>query len=133
MSSLEQRAVFGLAVLAALVLVPVAQACDGWGYQGFIYQRLPLRTGNVPAPPYFALHPPVYYSGLIVRRAYGDSPYAYTADRPVAAPRVFSEPAVMQPKWIENPFYREVASSTPASVGQYAESQINPFYVAADE
>jgi hypothetical protein len=32
--------------------------------------------GLVPVPPYFALHPPVYYS-CPVPRSYGYSPYAY--------------------------------------------------------
>ncbi len=40
------------------------------------YARLPLRTGNVPSPPYFALHPPVYYR-QIHPRDYGQSPFAH--------------------------------------------------------
>ncbi len=39
------------------------------------YARLPLRTGNVPTPPYFALHPPVYYQA-VTPRSYGQSPFA---------------------------------------------------------
>jgi hypothetical protein len=36
----------------------------------------PYVTGQIPVPPYFALHPPVYYS-YPVPRPYGYSPYAY--------------------------------------------------------
>jgi hypothetical protein len=35
--------------------------------------------GNIPAPPYFALHPPVYYSHP-QPRTYGHSPFASSCD-----------------------------------------------------
>lgn len=47
----------------------------GWGYLG-------TRVGFAPQPPYFAVHPPVYYSAQIIRRPYGYSPYAYPANYP---------------------------------------------------
>ncbi len=34
------------------------------------------RTGQIPVPPYFALHPPVYYNGIDYQR-YGSTPFAY--------------------------------------------------------
>ncbi|WP_254509316.1 hypothetical protein [Anatilimnocola floriformis] len=47
----------------------------GWGYLG-------TRVGFVPQPPYYAIHPPVYYSAQIIRRPYGYSPYAYPPTYP---------------------------------------------------
>jgi hypothetical protein len=66
-------------VAAVLVAAPTSQAqgyegCDGgwgWGYgMGVLYNSLDY---NVP---YFAAHPPVYYS-YPVPRTYGYSPFAY--------------------------------------------------------
>ncbi len=34
------------------------------------------RNGQIPVPPYFALHPPVYYNGIDYQR-YGSTPFAY--------------------------------------------------------
>ena len=53
--------------------------------------------GRVPVPPYFSLHPPVYYS-YPVPRTYGYSPYAYPGT--VMTPEIVS-PAAALP--IENP------------------------------
>lgn len=58
-------------------------------------------SGLIPTPPYFAIHPPVYYS-MPVSRAYGYSPYAYPdyvrtpqpkAIAPVAYRNPYVEPA----------------------------------------
>ena len=43
----------------------------GWGW-GHIQP-----TNYVPAPPYYAVHPPVYYSPHITARHYGASPFAW--------------------------------------------------------
>jgi len=69
------------AALCALTLVAASgQAsadCGGFGY-GFGpfggYYNYGIQP-YVPAPPYFALHPPVYY-GQRYTRPYGDSPFA---------------------------------------------------------
>lgn len=34
------------------------------------------RSGQIPTPPYFSLHPPVYYNGIDYQR-YGRTPFAY--------------------------------------------------------
>ena len=47
----------------------------GLGFGGFGNFRHPYRWARVPAPPYFALHPPVYY-GQQYSRPYGVSPFA---------------------------------------------------------
>lgn len=75
----------------------------GWGYLG-------TRVGFVPQPPYYAIHPPVYYSAQIIRRPYGYSPYAWPATYPPfntqviesrasmnADPAVFINPYAAQP------------------------------------
>ena len=53
--------------------------------------------GNIPAPPYFALHPPVYYSHSIAR-PYGASPFACPCNchhgRHESARRVFVNPYI---------------------------------------
>lgn len=65
-----------LAALFAAAPAASAQGCDGWygggwGYgMGYLYNSLDY---NVP---YFAAHPPVYYS-YPVPRTYGYSPFAY--------------------------------------------------------
>ncbi|GIW92487.1 MAG: hypothetical protein KatS3mg110_0528 [Pirellulaceae bacterium] len=73
------RVCASLVGLAILVCSTTLNAQTGWWYAwdaGLAgYARLPLRTGNVPAPPYFALHPPVYY-GQAHPRDYGHSPFA---------------------------------------------------------
>jgi hypothetical protein len=49
-----------------------------WGYAGYgPGWGLNYATDYVPAPPYYALHPPVYYSPFITARHYGASPFAW--------------------------------------------------------
>jgi len=66
------------------------------GIAGYGVNLLPYSLGQVPVPPYFALHPPVYYSAP-VPRTYGHSPYAY--------PGTFRTPEIeaATPAMIENP------------------------------
>ncbi len=45
-----------------------------YGYSGSLYG-----LGRMPVPPYYSIHPPVYYS-LPQARAYGHSPFAYSGD-----------------------------------------------------
>lgn len=71
---------FLTAILCAIALVSTAgqasaQCGAGFGYGGFGgYYNYGIQP-YVPAPPYFALHPPVYY-GARYTRPYGDSPFA---------------------------------------------------------
>jgi hypothetical protein len=104
----------------------------GFGYSGTLYG-----LGYIPVPPYFALHPPVYY-GQRVYRSYGDSPYAYAPRRPAPQPRrqvvvnpftpktqeTSQEPAekVAAAKMITNPFYHKDEQNV--SVPQV---QLNPY------
>ncbi len=65
-------------------------ACYGYGagygqahgpLTGSSFFEMPYATGRIPTPPYFALHPPVYYSAP-VPRTYGYSPFAYPGSVP---------------------------------------------------
>ncbi len=66
-----------MAVLAPMASVASAQD-NGLGYAflfGYGANNTPVIRSFVPAPPYFALHPPVYY-GQRYTRPYGESPFA---------------------------------------------------------
>ncbi len=78
-------------LLLAAVSANVAQAQFPYGYGGDIatwngwgtgWGYLGTRVGFMPQPPYYAIHPPVYYSAQIIRRPYGYSPYAWPANYP---------------------------------------------------
>lgn len=137
------RSLFLLGVVTLLApLGATAQAQDsgGLGYAylfGYGATNTPAIRSFVPAPPYFALHPPVYY-GKRYTRPYGDSPFASwpqlqaAADyrpRPAAehAPHIhlqtpvcpmnscLSSPvakqiAPIEPLVIENPFFKAEAA-----------------------
>ncbi len=62
----------------------------GFGVGGSLYG-----LGQIPVPPYFSLHPPVYYSQPVAR-TYGYSPFPYSGNR--LTPEV-----VMQPEEVLNP------------------------------
>ncbi len=126
-----------LGFVAALALsgkTASAQDPYGLGYAylfGYGGANTPAIRSFVPAPPYFALHPPVYY-GQRYARPYGDSPFASWPQlrspanympRPAAEHAPFVTPYTMpaqptrhaspvvksltpvQPLVIENPYY----------------------------
>jgi hypothetical protein len=99
--------VAALLVLAALVAQPAA-AQTGWGQWGAwggYYGGLNYNVYTQDPAPYFALHPPVYYSRP-VPRPYGYSPFAYP-------PYIMTpEPKIETPVTILNP---HAPRSTPAS------------------
>jgi len=98
----------GIAAFAFLVMLLVtlssspAQAdgfgCSRWGYS-YPADLTPLySTGAIPLPPYFALHPPVYYD-VPVPRTYGYSPWAYMPE--VRTPEIVTpEPEIIQNKYV---------------------------------
>ncbi len=66
---------------------------------------------RIPIPPYFALHPPVYYSAPVAR-TYGYSPFAYPGDVPT--PDVIP---IELSKEIRNPYVQPANVETqPAAV-----------------
>jgi hypothetical protein len=103
----------GLAVCAALSLLPnLANACDGYGPNGWLDARAFGASGSlyglgyVSVPPYYSLHPPVYY-GERYYRSYGESPFA-RAD-------YSSRPQRIQAQVIINPFMEQSAPAPPAA------------------
>jgi hypothetical protein len=103
-----------VAVLAVVLLLfgsstPAHAQCavpygtEGFPYPGWLgYYGSPYSLGQIPVPPYFALHPPVYYSQP-VPRSYGYSPYAY--------PGTMVTPEIVQPQEIINPHVTPKAES----------------------
>lgn len=93
---------------------PVAVAPGGYGYGGSCghffgdggFSNL-YNQGFIPVPPYFALHPPVYYS-VPVPRTYGYSPFPY--------PGAFRTPefVIAEPEVIDNPHIEPDAPVEPA-------------------
>ncbi|MDA0660519.1 MAG: hypothetical protein O2931_12770 [Planctomycetota bacterium] len=79
------------------------------GIAGYGANLLPYSLGHVPVPPYFAIHPPVYYSAP-VPRTYGYSPYAY--------PGSFRTPEieVPTPAMIENPHVKPSVREKPVNL-----------------
>ncbi len=73
-------------------------------------------SGLIPTPPYFAIHPPVYYSRPVAR-PYGYSPYAYPDY--VRTP----EPKVVKPIAYRNPFVKQ---SKPAGVKTASHTAVVP-------
>jgi hypothetical protein len=116
-------------ILAAAIAASAtdAQAQYPWGFGGYDgpawfgpYRNL-YGTARVPVPPYYALHPPVYYSHPVAR-PYGTSPFA--------CPCTHTE-AVAQPQAevIENPFVPKPAEAEEKGASQQTARVIwNPFY-----
>lgn len=130
-----------LVAFAALCVMPaITRACDGswpgsclsapaFGYSGSLYG-----LGYIPVPPYYALHPPVYY-GERYYRSYGESPFARTdhssrpqrihaqviinpyVDQPAAAP------ATPEPKPVDGQPQTDQVTASPQMI-------VNPYYVA---
>ncbi len=101
-----------LAVLAVALLATSASAGD-FGCGSFVWSSpYPAdltdlyRVGAVRLPPYFALHPPVYYE-MPVPRTYGYGPWAY--------PPYITTPEMAQPvpEIIHNQFVPQPAKATP--------------------
>ena len=95
----------------------------GYGYSGNLYG-----LGRIPVPPYFALHPPVYYSAPQAR-PYGISPFAHR--------RAPLEVQTVKPVAIINPFVRKHEQASPApkatkqdKVTSRGEVIVNPFVAA---
>jgi hypothetical protein len=99
-------------------------ACgNGWGYWGYY----PPSTVVQERIPYFAQHPPVYYS-YPIPRSYGYSPYAYppgvmTPDVPLFAPEVIPAPTPAPPK----------PQATPSRLTAGPLRIINPYFEEKDD
>ncbi|UUO08920.1 hypothetical protein M4951_11520 [Blastopirellula sp. J2-11] len=93
----------------------------GFGYGSYGYGYGYVR-GNVPTPPYFALHPPVYYSHSVAR-PYGISPFPIGSYQP--SQRVVYTAPTPEPQVVINPYVTTeapVAEEAPADVVEPAET-----------
>src|SRR2546423_14570847 len=75
----------------------------GWGTSGYGL-GFNNATNYVPAPPYYAIYPPVYYSQQITARHYGASPFAWPAGFSPITYVPQGELTSPEPDIIENPF-----------------------------
>jgi len=110
--------------------VPPGFFAPGIGFGGYYERDSLYGRGFIPIPPYYALHPPVYYSRP-VPRTYGYSPYAYPES--VMTPELKAPPAK---KMVLNPYYRPKAeekekkpATRQASAGVVKPlTVVNPYY-----
>ncbi len=93
----------------------------GYGYSGSLYG-----LGRLPVPPYFSIHPPVYYS-LPRARTYGQSPFAYSGD--------YRRPERVAPRFVRNPYVEVMpAAPTPAPIEELIEEPTeNPAGAPVDD
>lgn len=150
-----RRVLIAIALLAVLAVQTPAQAqwgcgiggcgVGGYGYYGY---GIPVSWVHGRVPPYFALHPPVYYSGDIIRIPYGASPFAYPwgVAHGMPATSVPAEPAAKEPEpvviaptaelvMIENQFYKRPAGGKAPALKSQANNEqgqviVNPYYRA---
>lgn len=122
-------AIAAIAISLAFTADTQAQNCcggfrAGLPYHGFGYSGSLYGLGYIPVPPYYAIHPPVYYSHQI-SRSYGDSPYAYAPQRPAPRPR---------PQVIMNPYAPQTQQTADESAEKVAAAKMitNPFYHAGE-
>lgn len=129
------RYILPAAVLAVAMSAGNASAdCYGYGIGNCSFGNLNAfgasgnlyGSGYLFVPPYFSIHPPVYYSHQYYR-PYGWSPFAQSGNVVVAAPRP-------EPRMIVNPHVavKEVKKAKPDNTAQ-AEMILNPFYVKASK
>jgi hypothetical protein len=112
MKSAIRFALFAAVACAAALAAETASAQEvgiryytGDNY-GFGLDRA-YASGRIPTPPYFAIHPPVYYS-YPVPRTYGYTPWAYPAY--VMTPEI---QAPVEPAMFENPHVKQEAAPAP--------------------
>ena len=116
---------------------PVAGGYGGYD-NGYVYPYF-YRVRSIPTPPYFALHPPVYYGPRLLYRPYGNSPFAYPSwyerqfDNVPSAYRAPTAPQLIVNPWVngeatdqEEAAAQQDTSFTPAD----RRATVNP-YVAA--
>lgn len=97
----------------------------GWGWGWTTQYR--------PAPPYFALYQPVYYSPHIQARHYGSSPFAWSGGmEPITyTPSPYAMVAA-EPMMVENPYVSGAARRAAATGELNPLKMDNPFVVSVD-
>lgn len=117
-----------------------ANASDYWyghdaGWYQYPFGHYAYRLGNIPTPPYYAIHPPVYY-GKRVGMPYGNSPYTRPPRPVVRVSPPVQEQRPARGVMIENPFVKEKKKAKKSrrkkSVSSKPKMIVNP-YVESDE
>lgn len=108
-TSFFAAAAFALLLLTNTDTVQAQGFMTPYGIGGFGTLGSPYALGRVPEPPYFALHPPVYYSQPVAR-TYGYSPFAYPGS--VRTPDV--QAAMPTAKEVKNPYVRPAKTKAEA-------------------
>jgi hypothetical protein len=126
-----------LAAVAAIVCTAPASAqaqWPYWGYGGFgggpwgYGYTYNYGVGYIPAPPYYSVFPPVYYSPHITARPYGASPYAWPAGfSPIVVRDRYEVAPPAAPLLVENPFVKGAALPTSAKSPESA-AIANPYF-----
>jgi hypothetical protein len=93
-----------LLAVTLLVAVAASEARAGWplGTFGYGSYYAPGMYASDTRVPYFALHPPVYYS-YPVPRPYGYSPWAYPGWTPTPHVQAAEPDVLVNPYFIEEP------------------------------
>lgn len=128
---------FGISslVLAALAvgLLALPASAGQFGYGAYVWSSpypadlSPLyAVGTIPTPPYFALHPPVYYETPIPR-TYGYSPWAYPPY--ITTPEIVEPvPEIIQNKFVPQPSKKSTEKQKMVSAPLKIQ---NPYVVSA--
>ena len=129
------RKLLCLAAVAACLLAAPSTAKAYWpylGYPGNYGYTYSHGSAYIPAPPYFALYPPVYYSPYIQARHYGASPFAwYPGMEPIVYVDVYPMGMPRGPVMIENPYIAGAAPADQASTQTTPKVIENPFVAGA--
>lgn len=109
------RAICLTAALLLVAAVP-SNASAWYGYYGYgfgypwgnnYFNGYNYGWDYVPAPPYYSIYPPVYYSTHITARHYGASPFAWpSVSEPITYIAQDDVPVAPQPLMIENPYVK---------------------------
>ncbi|MFO0923833.1 MAG: hypothetical protein U0905_15235 [Pirellulales bacterium] len=136
MRQFRSMAFFAACCLGGIFTNGTVQAQDpafGFLYGYSLGQARAIRT-HLPAPPYFAVHPPVYY-GERYARPYGDSPYASWPTLQ-ANPNFRPEPIQDRTQTILNPHAGQSGPAPTASFQPVAQGKkvviINPYAMEAE-
>jgi hypothetical protein len=129
-----RTALLAFAAALALAAAPAAaQAGDGYGcgygyghFYGLWGNPYVYSQGSAYIPPYYAIHPPVYYSPFITMRPYGASPYAWPATYVPPAPA--ARPVLIMNAHVKNAD-PQVAKSNTYDLETSAEPVSNPYFV----
>ncbi len=136
-----------LALFVAMSILAIAHSANAQGaysfggryfnpYRGNAFGASPYALGRIPTPPYFALHPPVYYSG-ITPTTYGRRPFPQPAypifQAPQAQVKVSPSSAptrsVRSLNVVQNPYMKstDTPEKKPART-RTVKVILNPFY-----